>query len=358
MTSGYLGSEKEKRIPADVLLTLVKTIFNRCGMSSGDAELLADTLVAADLRGVHSHGVLRVPDYVWKLTMGGADPRGRPRVVKDSGAALVVDGGNSMGQIGSVFAMRRAIERARAVNLAAAAVRGSNHCGAMAYYAMLALPEDMIGVATTNALPTMAPWGGTDKVLGINPLAVAIPAYEECSIVIDFAFSGSSHGKIRVYHQKGLPIPGDWAFDADGRPTMDAAAALQGLLQPIGKYKGTGMALVMGILAAVLSGASYGTELGSMADGPKAGEDGHFFMALKVAAFEDVIRFKHRVDGIIRQIHNGRKAPGVDKIYTPGELEAETEMRYRKEGIPLNDTTLDGIVTVAEHLGVDSSAIG
>jgi LDH2 family malate/lactate/ureidoglycolate dehydrogenase len=175
-------------------------------MTGEDAALLAETLASADLRGVHSHGVLRLPEYVEKLLGKRVDPRGRPQVVRDSGSALVVDGGNSMGQIGSVFAMRRAIERARASGVAAA-VRGSNHCGAMAYYAMLALPGDMIGLATTNALPTVAPWGGTDKIVGINPLAGAIPAGEEPPVVLDAAFSYSSHGKIRVYHQKGQPIP-------------------------------------------------------------------------------------------------------------------------------------------------------
>jgi ureidoglycolate dehydrogenase (NAD+) len=262
-----------------------------------------------------------------------------------------------MGQIGSTFAMRQVIERARTTGVAAAAVGGSNHCGAMAYYAMMALPEDMIGLATTNALPTMAPWGGIDRILGINPLSVAIPAGEEIPIVYDAAFSYSARGKIEVYHQKGLQIPSTWAFDAEGRPTTDPAKALEGLLQPIGEYKGTSLALIMGILSAVLSGASYGTELGDLEKGAKAGQDGHFFMALKIAAFEDVARFKRRVDGIIRQIRNGRKAPGFDRIYSPGELEAETEIKYRKEGIPLNEDTLKGIITAAEQLGVDASSI-
>jgi LDH2 family malate/lactate/ureidoglycolate dehydrogenase len=355
--SGYPGNEQERRVSAEALQALVSDIFQRCGMLREDAALLSETLMVADLRGVHSHGVLRVPDYVHKLTAGGVDPRGRPRIVENSPAAVVVDGGNSMGQIGSAFAMRQALERARVSNLAAAAVRGSNHCGALAYFVMLALPENMIGVATTNALPTMAPWGGADKILGINPLAVAIPAGEEDPIVLDIAFSASSHGKLRVYHQKNHPIPPDWAFDADGRPTTDAAAALDGLLQPIGAYKGTGLALVMGALSTLLSGASYGTELGNMIDGPRAGADGHFFLALNVAAFEDVGRFKHRMDGIIRQIRQSRRAPGVDRIYAPGGLEAETERLYRREGIPLNAATLEDIRRTALQLGADPSPI-
>jgi LDH2 family malate/lactate/ureidoglycolate dehydrogenase len=222
---------------------------------------------------------------------------------------------------------------------------------------MQALPADMIGVATTNALPTMAPWGGAERILGINPLAVAIPAGAERPIVFDAAFSHAARGKIQVYGQKGAPLPAGWAFDADGRPTTDPSAALDGLLQPIGGHKGTGLALVFGILSAVLSGASYGPELGDLVDGPKAGADGHFFLALKVGVFEDPARFKGQVDRIIRQIRHSRRAPGVERIYLPGELEAETEHRYRSEGIPLSEATLAGITAAGSELGMPIPAV-
>ena len=355
--SAYPGTEKERRIALPDLESVVRSIFERCGMPAGHAALLAESLAVADLTGVHSHGVLRVPEYVKKLRGQGVDPQGNPRVVRDSGGALLIDGGNSMGQIAGAFAMRAALERARVVNVAVAAVRSSNHCGAMAYYARMALAEDMIGLATTNALPTMAPWGGAERILGINPLAVAIPAGEETPIVYDAAFSGSSVGKIRVYRQKGLAIPDTWAYDRAGRPTTDPAVALEGLLQPIGGYKGTSLALVMGILSAVLSGASCGTALGSLQDGPRPGADGHFFLALKVAAFLDVAAFKQAIDGVIRELRQCRRAPGVDRIYSPGELEAETEAAYRRDGIPLNDQTLEGILTAARELGVDAGRL-
>jgi LDH2 family malate/lactate/ureidoglycolate dehydrogenase len=354
---GYPGSEAEQRVPAPVLRDLVTAIFARCGMADDDAGLLADTLVRADLRGVHSHGVVRVGEYVAKLTGGGVDPRGQPRVVRSAGAALVIDGGNTMGQIGGTFAMRQAIARARTTGVAVAVVRGSNHCGAMDYYAQLACQADMIGVATTNALPTMAPWGGIDKILGINPLAVALPAGTEPNLVLDIAFSASALGKIRVYQQKGLSVPAGWATDAEGRPTTDPATALAGLLLPIGGYKGTGLALVTGLLATLLSGASFGTELGSVADGPKPGADGHFFLALDVAAFEEPARFKARLDEVIRQFRSSRPAPGVERVYLPGEREAEAEQRYRQEGIPLNAETLAGVVAAARRLGVDPAPL-
>lgn len=351
----YPVSEKDRRIRAEDLRGFVAKIWTLCGMSAADAGLLADTLVAADLRGVHSHGVLRVPEYTEKLLGGGVDPTGRPRIVTDNGATIVVDGGNSMGQIGASFAMREAIERAQRLNIAAAAVRGSNHCGAMAYFAMQALPKDMIGIATTNALPTMAPWGGVERVLGINPLAVAVPAASEPAIVLDAAFSGSSHGKIRVFHQMGIEIPPNWAFDLQGRPTTDPAVAIEGLLQPIGEFKGVGLALVMGILSSLLSGAAYGTESGDMENGPKPGCDGHFFLALRIAAFEDPGRFKSRVDGIIQQLRASRRGAGVERLYAPGEPETETEQRYQREGIPLNRITLDGLATAARRVGISST---
>ena len=174
----YPDSETERRIEPAELRNIVTRIFRACGMDDADSHLFARTLVNADQRGIHSHGTLRVDDYVAKLTTD-VDPCGRPSLASDNGAALVVDAGNAMGQIAANFAMRVAIERARSSHVAFAAVRNSNHCGAMDYWAMMALPHDMVGLAMTNALPTMAPWGGTEKIVGINPLAVAFPSAEE-----------------------------------------------------------------------------------------------------------------------------------------------------------------------------------
>ena len=346
---------RKRTTDAAELTVLVTAVFRRAGMSGTDAHLLADSLVDADLGGVHSHGVLRVPEYAAKLTTEGVDPGGRPELARDSGACLVVDGNNSMGQIGAHFAMQRVMERALTTGMAAAAIRGSNHCGAMSYFSRQGLASDMIGGATTNALPTMAPWGGTERLLGINPLAVAIPTAEEPPIVYDAAFSGSSHGKIRVHHQQGLQIPAGWALDRNGQPTTDAAAALDGMLEPIGGFKGAGLALIMGILSSMLSGASYGTELGNMEDGPRAGQDGHFVAAIRVGAFEEVDRFKARVDGAIRQIRACRLAPGCDRVYAPGEKEHLCREQYRRDGIPLNEVTLADLKRTAEELGVSTN---
>jgi LDH2 family malate/lactate/ureidoglycolate dehydrogenase len=352
----YPKSKTDRCVSPVKLLLVVSTIFRRCGMSEDDADLLARTLVHADLRGVHSHGVLRVPDYVGKLTHGGVDPRGRPSVAWERGAAIVIDGGNSMGQIGGTFAMGRAIERAREFGMALAAVRGSNHCGSMDWYTLMAARENMIGMAGTNALPTMAPWGGVEKIVGINPLSIAIPAEHEKPFVLDFAFGATAHGKIRVYHQKDSPIPEGWAFDTDGHPTTDAGAAMQGLIQPIGQHKGVGLGMAIGMLASLLSGGAYGTELGNMVDGPTAGKDGHFFMAIDVSFFADVASFGQRTDAIIREVHQSKRRGDVDRLYVPGEIEADLAAAHAS-GIPLAGATVDDIMSEAARLGMDPAPL-
>jgi LDH2 family malate/lactate/ureidoglycolate dehydrogenase len=355
--TAYPETENERRIPVGMLLELVGAIFQRCGMNQVDAHLLADSLVTSDAQGVHSHGVIRVPEYAKKMVDGGVDPNGIPWVVSQTASALVVDGGNSMGQIGTAFAMDKAIATARTQGVAAVAIRGSNHNGALGYFARMALAHDMIAMVTTNALPTMAPWGGTEKIVGMNPMAIAIPAGTECPIVFDAAFAASSHGKLRVYSQKGAPIPEGWAFDPQGRPTTDPAQAVLGLLQPIGGHKGIALAMAMGVLATLLSGASYGTELGNMIDGPKAGEDGHFVLVLNIAAFVDPSTFKERVDRIVRQVHQSPRAAGIERLLVPGEQERETELAYRKAGIPLNEETLAGVRKAAERAAVNASVL-
>ena len=316
--ANYPGSETERRFSPHKLCGVVEEIFVATGMSRGDANEIANSLVSADQRGIHSHGTLRVPEYVEKLTAGGVNPRGRPRVASCVGGALIIEGDNAMGQIVAAFAMGAAIDLARDTKVAFAAVRGSNHCGALDRWVLRAAREGMVGLASTNALPTMAPWGGRDKIVGINPFAAAFPAGEEPPIVLDIAFGATAHGKIRVYHQKGRPIPEGWAYDEKGRPTTDPAAAIGGLIQPIGQHKGIGLAVVMGMLSSLLSGASYGTELGDMIAGPKPGHDGHFFAALDVSAFQPLDKVKARTDSISRQIQQSRSAKLVDPPLSAG----------------------------------------
>jgi len=364
--TAYPGSESERRIGFDELCAAASDIFVARGMREADARLLGVSLAHADLHGVHSHGVMRVPDYVGRMSAplegsahsaiagvrGGVNPQGEPRLTRDRGAAMVVDGDNSMGQIAGMFAMKSAIERARTTGVAFAAVGNSNHCGALFWYVQQAVEAGMIGMASTNALPTMAPWGGIDRIVGMNPLAIGIPTGAKPSFIMDAAFAACARGKVVVYHQKGQPIPDHWAFDAEGRSTTDAGAALDGLLRPVGDYKGVNISIAMGVMSTLLSGAGYGTRLGSIDEGPRAGRDGHFMMAMDIDAFCEADAFRSEMDEVIDEIHTSKRAPGVDRIYSAGELEAITAANYRRDGIPLNDETLADLGATAAQLGV------
>jgi len=353
----YPASKTDRKIQAAGLLELTTEIFSCCGMSGPDAALLAETLVHSDRRGVHSHGVLRIPDYVKKLTEDGVDAKACPRVTSRKKGALVIDGNNSMGQIGGTFAMDQAIEAAREFGVAFAALGGSNHCGALDWYAMRAARAGMIGICGTNALPAMAPLGGLDRIVGINPLAVALPGNTSGHFVLDFAFGATAHGKIRVYHQKGSAIPEGWAFDAEGQPTTDAALALEGLIQPIGAHKGVGLGMVVGILSSLLSGAAYGTGSGNMKDGATAGVDGQFFIAIDIAAFVEIEDFKSRVDEIVDQVHGSRRRAGVEQLYVPGEIEKEFEAAYDRDGIVLSNQTITDINTQARKFSIQEYSL-
>ncbi len=349
----YPKSAEDIRVSADSLTEAATRIFSACEMGESDAALLAESLVHADLRGIHSHGVLRVPDYVAKLTSEGVDPRGTPRLVLEQGAALMVDGGNSMGQIGLALAMRKAIARASKLGVAFASVGNSNHCGTMHFFVSMAVERGMIGLAGSNALPTMAPWGGAEKIVGINPLGIGIPGGERGDFILDIAFGETAHGKIRVYAQKGASIPENWAFDASGRPTTDAAAALTGLIRPVGGHKGVGMGMAVGMLSTLLSGAGYGTRLGNMIDGPIPGRDGHFCCVVDPRFFVDDSTLRSEVDDILAEIRQSRCAPGAKRLLTPGELEDEFAVNFRRDGIPLNRETVDGILQTARNVSVD-----
>jgi LDH2 family malate/lactate/ureidoglycolate dehydrogenase len=350
-----VSSEKEPIVDHASLEAYVAAIYEAVGLSADNAALMASIQVEADLRGVHTHGIAMTPMYIERLLdPEGIDPRGTPRVVHSAAAIEIIDADNAMGHISAHFAMGRAIERAQETNIAAVAVRHSNHCGAMAYYPMMALEHDMIGIATTGSLPSMAPWGGIDQVIGNNPLAAAIPALEEEPIVIDVAFQNTFPAKIELWRERGTPLPDDWSLGVDGRPTTDYDAALAGWGQPSGKYKGVAMALFTGTLSALLSGAAWGKELGQQLPEPRPypGHDGHFFMAINIAAFEDAIRFKQRVDGIVREFHSSRLADGVDAVRLPGERVAPVAARRRDEGIPLPAQAVARLAAVAERVGV------
>ncbi|MGE0503400.1 MAG: Ldh family oxidoreductase [Rhizobiaceae bacterium] len=352
-----LVDTEQSRCDADRLQGFIRDLFTGAGVPGANAARLAEIIVCADLRGAYSHGCALVPGYIMRMLKGEVDPKGEPKVERDAGAVLLIDAANGQGHLAVAFAMESAVERAREMGAAVAAIGRSNHCGAMGYYPVLALAHDMIGIAMTNSVPSMAWFGGIDRILGINPIGIAIPAGEETPIVIDTSFGAVARGKIAIHAQLGRPLPEGWATDADGNATIDPGRALEGLILPAGGYKGTSIALVVGILSALLSGAAYGTELGDLTKGATAGADGQFVLVLNVAAFEDVRRFKARIDGIVRQIHASQPAPGVSRILVPGERAAESERLYRSEGIPLTAATRQALADIAARVGVDPTVV-
>ena len=362
----YPDAEQERRFSKEKLHRAVTQVFIASRMNPADASLLTETLVDADVHGIHSHGVMRVLDYVGRLSdpaevthipgiRGGVNPHGRPRIERDSGAMVRVDGDNAIGQVACAFATNAVIQRARYTGLAFAAVGNSNHCAAMYWYVQKMLDEDTIGIASTNTLPTMAPWGGADRIVGMNPLALGLPAGRYRAFLVDAAFAASARGKIVVYGQKGAPLEEGWAYDQDGLPTTDPLAALDGLIQPVGGYKGINVAMALGMLSTLMSGAGYGTRLGDLDEGPVAARDGHFVMAMNVAALVELDVFKAEMDAVIAEAHQSRKAPGVERIYVAGEMEYETAERYARDAVPLNEQTLADLAATAAVLKTDAN---
>lgn len=347
--------DAEIRVDPVSLASLVEELFTAAGCRRSDARLLSTTIVGADLRGVPSHGCMLVPHYIDRLLTGQISPKGRPRIVSQSPAAIVVDAHNAMGHVAVAYAMERALEKAALTGATVFVVRNSNHCGALASYAAMALARDMLGIVATHSVPTMAWWGGTDRIVGLNPIAVAIPAGKHPPIVLDTTFGAAARGKIVIHGKKRIPIPEHWATDREGRPTTDPAVALRGLIQPIGGHKGAALALVVGVLTAVLSGSAYGTELGDVETGVNPGRDSQFGLAIAIEKFTSVSSFKRRIDRIIDEIHSSTPAPGFTRLVVPGELAAERELEARARGVPLASSVAEALQSLALRLGVSAT---
>jgi LDH2 family malate/lactate/ureidoglycolate dehydrogenase len=333
-----------RTIAADELRSRVARVFKRLGLSQDDAAVVADHLVEADLRGVHSHGVIRVPAYVQQLRDGKLNPRPNVRIVVDNGAQVTVDGDDAMGQLAAFRANEIAIERGRQHGMAGVALRRSGHAGAMAYYPLRAIEHGLIGFATTNAGINMPPTGGTKKLVGNNPFAMAVPTGRDWPMVLDMATSVVAGGKLDVARSKGESIPLGWARDADGNPTTDPVAARAGSLEPLGGPKGYGMALMLDVLTGVLSGGRFGAGLG-------APGSAQFFMTIDVERYLPLAEFQERMGQLIDQLHDCPRLPGVDKIYVAGEIEWSLQSRRLREGVPLEESVLRDIERVEGEVG-------
>lgn len=339
------------RVDRGQLTNFVVTLLERMGTPSTSARRVAGAVVAADARGFRSHGIAHLP-YYQRLVRDGLDPAGLPEVVAATGAIAVVNGHNGFGHLAAELAMETAISCASRFGIGAVAVFGSNHCGAMSVYSLLALRSRMVGVAMTNAMPTMAPWGGRERLLGINPVAIAIPAGSEQPFVLDISFATAARGRISLLAERSLPLPEGWAFDAEGVPTVDAQTALFGLLNPIGQYKGAGLALAVGLLSTALSGAAFGSRLGRLETGPVPGADGHLMMAIDVGAFTEHVDFEQRVDDVLHELKSSQPAAGFTRVTVPGEMSAEEERKANTLGVLVEHQAAKGLRELASELDV------
>jgi ureidoglycolate dehydrogenase (NAD+) len=327
--------------------------LDRSGARAGDAAVVADGLVAADLRGVHSHGALRIGVYVDRLRAGSIHPDAELEVVRDSGGVLVADAHAGLGIAMAQRAMDLAIARAQAHGIAAVSVRNSNHCGMLAYHAMRALPAGAVGIAVSNADSQVAPWGARAKFLGTNPLAVAVPAREEPPVVLDMATSVVAHARVKGAYDRGESIPPDWAVDSAGRPTTDPAQALAGALLTFGAFKGSGISLAIDLLAGILPGGRSGPEIVPLYQRLNEPQGvGHLLVALHVEAFEPLEAFSRRVDETVRRIRALPPAAGTSQVLLPGELEHRRAQDYQARGIPLPSDAVAEVARTASLLGL------
>ncbi|MEW6046817.1 MAG: Ldh family oxidoreductase [Bacillota bacterium] len=328
-------------------------LFVRSGLAPEGASLVSRCLVMADLRGVDSHGVTRIPIYVKRLEKGLVNPHPQVRAERVSASVCLVDGDNGMGALVGTRAMEQALSMAGEAGVGVAAVRRSNHYGMAAFYALQALDRGCIGMTMTNAPPTLAPWGGRQALLGTNPLAVAVPAGQHPPIVLDMATSVVARGKIILAAQRGEPIPEGWALDPDGAPTTDARRALAGVVLPFGGPKGSGLAILVDILAGVLTGAAFGRRIGDLYRNFEQAQDvGHFFLALNIATFMPVAEFLRRMDEMIADLKRCAPASGHTEVLLPGEPEARCEAERRRTGIPLSSDVAAALYDVGERLDV------
>ncbi len=342
------------------LKNFIVAALKKVGAAATDAAIVAEVLVAADLRGVESHGVARLEThYVGRIRNGTLKAASHVSVVRETPTSIVLDADNGLGHPAGKRAMTAIIEKAQQSGTAFGAVRNSNHYGIAGFYAMLALEHDMIGIASTNSVRYAAPTFGKGIMLGTNPWAYAIPAQDEPAFVLDFATTTVPRGKLEVYGRMHKPLEPGWAIDANGNETLSPGEALTGALLPLGGlgvanggHKGYGLGMLVDIMCGVLSGGAFGNDLPLVNAPPQPGAISHFFGAIRIDRFRDIAGFKSGMDRELRAFKDSRKAPGFDRIYVAGEIEHEKTLSHRRNGVPVHIEVWTGLEKLAHDLGI------
>ncbi len=344
---------------------LTVSLLLKCEVSPDDALIVAKVLVAAEMRNIPSHGLLRLSDYIRMLRSGRIKAGAVPMVLHESPSTLSLDGGNGLGPVVAAKAMELAISRAKAAGTGWVAVQNSNHFGIAGYYAMMALSHEMIGLCMTNANPLVSPTFSSEGLLGTNPLAVAVPAATEPPLVADFATAAIARGKVDLLHRQGLSIEKGFLQDSDGNPSTDPGILSRGgTIVPLGSsrkygsHKGYCMAAVIDIFSSLLAGANFGpfvppsvAWLPQKENLPGKGT-GHFFGAVRIDAFRPAKDFLEGMDTWIQAFRNARPAEGCEKVLIPGDPEREAEQRNKHNGIRLNEKVKQLTAELCKELDV------
>jgi ureidoglycolate dehydrogenase (NAD+) len=342
----------ETVVPRAKLTAFAAACLEKLGLSAGDAALVAETLVAANLRGVDSHGIVRLPHYATRLRNGTIKPRPRISVERTGAATAIVEGDAGMGQLVAARAMREAIELARASGVGAVGARNSSHCGACAYFVELAVKEGLVGIALTHSDAIMVPPGMKRIFLGSNPIAFGAPGANGSDVIIDLATTNVAWGKIIVARQKAEPIPSDWGVNGEGRPTTDPAGVVG--LAPMAGHKGYALALMVEVLCAQLTGVPFGTHVTKMyGELDKPRNLGHFMLALDAARFTDPALFRAQIELMLAEIRSEAPADPERPALAPGDPERRCAEERARHGIPLGEAVLGELNALASELGVE-----
>jgi LDH2 family malate/lactate/ureidoglycolate dehydrogenase len=339
-----------RRISAADAIDFAAALLSKHGVSESAAREVGADLVASDLEGIASHGLMLLPMYLDRLAAGSVSPKAAGRIVSEKAGAVVYDAENGLGQVTARRCVQLAIARSKTHALGAVAVRNAFHFGTAGRWAAAITEDGCVGVVLCNTRPLMPPTGGAERLVGNNPIAIAAPSAAGEPLVVDLALSAAAMGKIRMAEVSGNAIPPGWAADAEGAPTTDPAAAIKGMLLPAAGPKGFGLAMMIDLLAGGLSSGAVGGDVRPLYGDPKVPYAcAHYFLAIDVAAFRPVVDFTAVVEALTARVRTSKRAPGVERVLAPGDPALET--RKQAAGfVTLESSTVAALETAgAKH---------
>ncbi len=348
---------KLMNVKASDAYNFVQAVLMGNGVPRDNADIIANCLVQADLRGVDTHGINRIPSYIARVREGVLDPKANPKIHKVTPVVAQVDGYNAFGFLAAHMGMSQAIEMAKEFGIGMVSIKHSNHFGMSAWIVQQAIDAGMMSLVFTNSSPALPVWGGRSKLMGVSPIACGAPAGKAKPFILDMAPSVAARGKIHKAYRRGEKIPTDWALDAEGNPTDDPGKALEGVMLPMGGPKGSALAIMMDVFSGVLSGSAFAGNVTNPYDPSKPADVGHFLIAIKPDLFMSLEDFKERMDYLHKRVVESDKMPGVDRIYFPGEIEQLKQEERLRTGIPYVDAEIKALNAEAERVGAQKIVV-